>query len=287
MVTLFHPHIVYSADALKIRLLFPLQQGNEFDALSKFSVEPKIYSKDSKTYVLIAEFTDAITAYRLGRGIQKKLKLPFELHYDQGHPQADGKWINLLPEVRLRSKARKISSPAVKAPAVKAFKLSQNISDTNQLSVANRQSRLLPIHDKFNVTLGSGYNHHIGVLDDRPNRPPQIINSTKVNNEKHAVIVNIIATSRYPLIPMVKATYFNSDLMYVFVRMESPEMAKSVIDKLPVKSIYSIDSEFYAHVLTVRKNRIGYYSQYSKINELKLAEFKSFIFDRQELKRLI
>jgi len=76
-----------------VRLLFPLTKGTELDILATYINKPKLYSIAGETFVLAAELPDAVVAYRLGKSIQLKIKLPFVLAYDPGHPQSDFRWM--------------------------------------------------------------------------------------------------------------------------------------------------------------------------------------------------
>ena len=78
---------------LKVRLLFPIEKGNELDLLSGMIYGPKIVVYDNRSFVFVSEFKDATVAYRLGKYLQKKTKLPFEISYDAGHPQSSQNWL--------------------------------------------------------------------------------------------------------------------------------------------------------------------------------------------------
>lgn len=75
--------------APQVRLLFPVLTGEEFDQLLPLAPQATLIQINGSTYVLIAEFPDARVAHRLGSTIQRRLRIPFDLAYDPGHPQLD------------------------------------------------------------------------------------------------------------------------------------------------------------------------------------------------------
>ena len=78
-----------------VRLLVPLESGHEFEQLLPIAPSAQLVAIDGRSYVLLGSFSDAVVAYRLGRTFQTRLRLPFELAYDHGHPQRDGGWLAL------------------------------------------------------------------------------------------------------------------------------------------------------------------------------------------------
>lgn len=82
-----HIPIANSSPTPVVRLLFPIIQGTELDRLAPVAPNAKIVQVGGENYVLIGSFSDARVAHRLGRSIQKRLAIPFDLAYDPGHPQ--------------------------------------------------------------------------------------------------------------------------------------------------------------------------------------------------------
>lgn len=76
-----------------VRLLVPLETGHELEHLLPIAPTAQLVEIDGRSYVLLGSFADALVAYRLGRTFQARLRLPFELGYDDGHPQRDGSWL--------------------------------------------------------------------------------------------------------------------------------------------------------------------------------------------------
>lgn len=75
--------------APQVRLLFPVLTGEELAQLLPLAPQATLVQINGSSYVLVAEFPDARVAHRLGRTIQRRLRIPFDLAYDPGHPQVD------------------------------------------------------------------------------------------------------------------------------------------------------------------------------------------------------
>jgi hypothetical protein len=52
----------------------------------------RLTAMDGEAFVVVGEFDDARQGHALGRALQRRLRLPFELVYDPLHPQADLAW---------------------------------------------------------------------------------------------------------------------------------------------------------------------------------------------------
>ena len=59
--------------------------------------EGRLTAMDGEAFVVVGEFADARQGHALGRSLQRRLRLPFELVYDPLHPQADLAWAPPLP----------------------------------------------------------------------------------------------------------------------------------------------------------------------------------------------
>ena len=137
-----------SADK-KVRLLFPVEKGSELDLLAGLVSSPKLYSLEGKSYILAAEFEDAVIAFRLGKSIQTRLKLPFILAYDSGHPQSDFHWlqaeVNASKQLaRTALEDKKISKlPPSRLPKFETSSISLKDKINDQTSVVTPKARLL------------------------------------------------------------------------------------------------------------------------------------------------
>jgi hypothetical protein len=52
----------------------------------------RLTAMDGEAFVVVGDFADARQGHALGRALQRRLRLPFELVYDPLHPQADLAW---------------------------------------------------------------------------------------------------------------------------------------------------------------------------------------------------
>lgn len=60
--------------------------------------EGRLTAMDGEAFVVVGEFDDARQGHALGRALQRRLRLPFELVYDPLHPQADLAWASELAQ---------------------------------------------------------------------------------------------------------------------------------------------------------------------------------------------
>jgi hypothetical protein len=75
------------ASGKQVRLLIPILTGSELDQVRKIAPSASIVTINGETFLEVGSFTDARVAHRLGRSIQNRLAIPFDLAYDPGHPQ--------------------------------------------------------------------------------------------------------------------------------------------------------------------------------------------------------
>jgi hypothetical protein len=102
----------------KVKLLIPVRDGLEFAQVSRLVVDARVFEEGEQAFVMVGAFDDAQVAYRLGATLQGRLKLPFELHYDPGHPQSDLAWTKSLARPTARSTAAAAASKPPGSPAV-------------------------------------------------------------------------------------------------------------------------------------------------------------------------
>ena len=100
----------------QVRLLIPIITGLELDQVRKIAPTASIVTINGETFLEVGSFTDARVAHRLGRSIQKRLAIPFDLAYDPGHPQIA---LALGPEPSPKAVAELARSSA--APVVAAI----------------------------------------------------------------------------------------------------------------------------------------------------------------------
>jgi len=141
-----------------VRLLFPLERGTELDILAKYVSDPKLYSIDRNTFVLAAEVSNAVIAFKLGKSIQAKTKIPFVLSYDPGHPQADLRWMQteitskpvnskLVDKTKRISKAiiPRLSPINISAQPIRALHAANTIAVNNKTSIIASSRKCVPL----------------------------------------------------------------------------------------------------------------------------------------------
>ena len=79
-----------------VQLLVPIKTGLEFKNIQAILPQVKILETLAKVYVFVTESTRALPAYELGRQLQAKLGITFELAYSKGHPDQNLAWMRLL-----------------------------------------------------------------------------------------------------------------------------------------------------------------------------------------------
>ncbi len=82
--------------APQVKLVFPVRDGLEFAKVRRLVVDARVYEEDRQVFVMVGAYEDARVAYRMGATLQQQLGIPFELHYDAGHPQSDLSWTETL-----------------------------------------------------------------------------------------------------------------------------------------------------------------------------------------------
>ena len=75
-----------------VRVLIPLVTAADYQRVKREVRGAPLTALDGQAFLVAASLDDARQAYQLGRSLQKRLGLPFELLYDDGHPQADLSW---------------------------------------------------------------------------------------------------------------------------------------------------------------------------------------------------
>ena len=76
-----------------VQLLVPIKTGLEFKNIQAIIPQVKILETLAKVYVFVTESPRALPAYELGRQLQTKLGVTFELAYSKGHPDQDLAWM--------------------------------------------------------------------------------------------------------------------------------------------------------------------------------------------------
>ena len=102
-----------AAPEASVRLLFPIIRGNELERLLPLAPDAQLVTVEGHPFIQLASFADARIAHRLGRSIQRRVAIPFDLAYDPGHPQLELAMQGVLwQEDDLLALARKEPPPA-------------------------------------------------------------------------------------------------------------------------------------------------------------------------------
>jgi hypothetical protein len=66
--------------------------ADAYDKVMALVHDGRLTAMDGEAFVVVGDFADARQGHDLGRALQRRLRLPFELVYDPLHPQADLAW---------------------------------------------------------------------------------------------------------------------------------------------------------------------------------------------------
>lgn len=117
---------VVAGENPQVRLLFPVLTGQELGRLLALVPQATLLQINGQNYVLIGRFDDARVAHRLGRSLQARYGLPFDLAYDAGHPQLNLAWLRDEPADLAEARAAQVQAadrrgmPASPSPAAAA-----------------------------------------------------------------------------------------------------------------------------------------------------------------------
>lgn len=171
----------------QVRLLVPLETGYELEQLLPTVPAAQLVQVEGREYVQLARFSDARVAYRLGRTVQKRTRLSFELAYDEAHPQSDGRWLTqergVAPSVaiaRQGSMRETVSAPTATAlPTEAASAASVDGSSASQLGgvlEVPAAATTSTVHESAAATDNTLAHPQLGVAKAQvgasPSRPP-------------------------------------------------------------------------------------------------------------------
>ena len=117
-----------------VQLLVDIKTGLELGQIRTLVPSAKILEKLGKVYILVSQTEKALTAYNLGKSLQNKFNLTFNLAYSNGHPDLNLAWMDSLSS----SIASNYTSPQLPKNSISQDKLiSSVLSKTSEL---NRQT---------------------------------------------------------------------------------------------------------------------------------------------------
>lgn len=101
--------------APRVQLMFAVANAEAYERVMALVADARLTAMDGEAFVVVGAFADARTGHDLGRALQRRLGLPFELVYDPQHPQADLAWLNTTRAVAARSAVPPSPAPRLRA----------------------------------------------------------------------------------------------------------------------------------------------------------------------------
>jgi hypothetical protein len=240
----------------QVRLLVPLETGFELEQLLPTVPAAQLVRVEGRDYVQLATFADARVAYRLGRTVQKRTKLPFELAYDEAHPQSDGRWLaqehGVPPSLgiaRQESLWQTVPAPMAKAlPMPPVSAASADGSRAAPLGGALELQPASPIHTALEPVVAA-------VLEPLA-RDPSIQPGAAARSGIRPVVIKAVPLTAVPLVrPHLFAV--NANLNYLFVKLQSPEQLAALSRHVAVAEMGERNGELFARVGVFTPTRVG------------------------------
>jgi hypothetical protein len=246
--------------ASRVRLLVPLETGHELELLLPLVPAAQLLQIQRREYVVLGSFADARVAYRLGRTIQRRTRLPFELAYDADHPQSDGRWLALergtdpLP----RSTARALPSPPDSRQPGRAVKPPQGpASETGEL----------PGYRAARLALALQVPPAEAARDSRAVPPPALVASAVGQRPEPPVMARTPPAATLAAAPPEKRIVvslrrsrwlaLNSSLNYLFVRLNAKNEAADLQRIVAVADLIEANGVLLAQVGVFTDSAIG------------------------------
>jgi len=103
--------------APRVRLMLAVPDAAAYEQVMALVHNGQLTALDGEAFVVVGDFADARQGHALGRALQRRLRLPFELVYDPHHPQATQAWL-AAPEPALAAapSTEQLLSPGLTAP---------------------------------------------------------------------------------------------------------------------------------------------------------------------------
>lgn len=83
-------------DTHNVQLLVDIKTGLELNQIRTLIPTAKVLEKSGKVFVYVTQVTNARTAYNLGKSLQDKFNITFNLAYSEGHPDLNLAWMKPL-----------------------------------------------------------------------------------------------------------------------------------------------------------------------------------------------
>ena len=144
------PVLRVAAQVPRVRLMLAVPDAEAYERAMALVADGRLTALDGEGFLVVGDFADAREGYRLGRALQRRLGLPFELVYDPHHPQADLAWLQRptiasQPQPRaaqLRPLQAGDSEPLLQEPLVYLYALPE--SEQQRRSLASLLARSAP-----------------------------------------------------------------------------------------------------------------------------------------------
>ena len=172
-------------DTHNVQLLVDIKTGLELNQIRTLIPAAKVLEKSGKVFVYVTQTTNARTAYNLGKSLQDKFNITFNLAYSEGHPDLNLAWMESLnntvakkvvPALPTNKPSSKEVSPSPEI-ANSAFlsKDIQLVSSVEEAGTLNSQQPLLreTLSDKLTQNNVSAHSEPIEVQSLVPEDTPQ------------------------------------------------------------------------------------------------------------------
>jgi hypothetical protein len=192
-----------------VQLRVPIKTGLEFKKIQAILPQVKILETISKVYVFVSEFPRALAAYELGRKLQDKLGVTFELAYSDRHPDLDLAWMG------------SINGDVASAP-----KIVDPLRLNKSQKTLSKQTQLLPQAE----ILGTAKD-----LNDLSLQSPWIAEKKSTSNPK---LVSALLSSPKAAAPSLKVRHSNLELRNLPPIPQSIQKLASAPKKINVQKNY-------------------------------------------------
>lgn len=130
--------------APRVQLMFAVANAEAYERVMALVADARLTAMDGEAFVVVGAFADARTGHELGRALQRRLGLPFELVYDPQHPQADLAWLNTTRAVAARSAVPPSPAPRLHTQQVGNVELRSARASRRGSASPSQQPRVRP-----------------------------------------------------------------------------------------------------------------------------------------------
>jgi len=239
-----------TAPEASVRLLFPIIRGNELERLLPLAPDAQLVTVGGNPFIQLASFADARIAHRLGRSIQRRVAIPFDLAYDPGHPQLELAMRGVLwQEENLLALTR---SPALPLQPVGGGSLGLPALRPSPEPLARKEPP--PAQTPW-LANGPG---------SRQPLPPT-----------HPWLGSVEIAALELGVPISRAQpAVNHQIDYLYVRLRQPAEVKRLQQLLPIQELLPDEDSYLARVGVFTRSKRGSILMAQKIEELRQASIQ-------------